>query len=48
MIEFHKMTCRQQLQEVNKAIYAVLAGGQSYSIGGRSLTAVLICWTEPL
>lgn len=38
MIEFHKMTCRQQLQEVNKAIYAVLAGGQSYSIGGRSLT----------
>lgn len=38
MAEFHEMTCEQQLAEVNKAIYAVLAGGQSYSIGSRSLT----------
>lgn len=37
-IEFEKMTKEQQLAEVNKAIYAVLAGGQSYSIGSRSLT----------
>ncbi len=38
MTEFHEMTCQQQLTEVNKAIYAVLAGGQSYAIGSRSLT----------
>lgn len=38
MTEFHEMTCQQQLAEVNKAIYAVLAGGQSYAIGSRSLT----------
>ena len=37
-VEFEKMTKEQQLAEVNKAIYAVLAGGQSYSIGSRSLT----------
>jgi hypothetical protein len=36
--EFHEMTKEQQLAEVNKAIYAVLAGGQSYTIGSRSLT----------
>lgn len=38
MAEFHEMTREQQLAEVNKAIYSVLAGGQSYSIGSRSLT----------
>ena len=38
MAEFQEMTKEQQLAEVNKAIYAVLAGGQSYSIGSRSLT----------
>lgn len=38
MPDFHEMTKEQQLAEVNKAIYAVLAGGQSYSIGSRSLT----------
>lgn len=38
MVEFQEMTKEQQLAEVNKAIYAVLAGGQSYSIGSRSLT----------
>lgn len=38
MTDFHEMTCQQQLAEVNKAIYAVLAGGQSYTIGSRSLT----------
>ena len=32
------MTKEEQLKEVNNAIYAVLAGGQSYSIGSRSLT----------
>jgi hypothetical protein len=36
--EFQEMTKEQQLAEVNKAIFAVLAGGQSYSIGSRSLT----------
>ena len=38
MPEFQDMTKEQQLAEVNKAIFAVLAGGQSYSIGSRSLT----------
>lgn len=38
MTEFSKMTRAEQLAEVNKAIYAVLAGGQSYTIGTRSLT----------
>lgn len=28
----------EMLEEVNKAIYTVLAGGQSYKIGSRSLT----------
>ena len=32
---FAEMTKEEQLKEVNNAIYAVLAGGQSYS---RSLT----------
>lgn len=31
-------TPQQRLQEVNKAIQAVLLGGQSYKIGTRSLT----------
>lgn len=35
---FADMTKEEQLKEVNNAIYAVLAGGQSYSIGSRSLT----------
>lgn len=38
MPDFHEMTKEQQLVEVNKAIFAVLSGGQSYSIGSRSLT----------
>lgn len=38
MPDFHEMTKEQQLAEVNKAIFAVLSGGQSYSIGSRSLT----------
>lgn len=29
---------RKQLEEVNSAISAVLAGGQSYKIGSRNLT----------
>lgn len=35
---FDNMTKTEQLAEINKAIYSVLAGGQSYSIGSRSLT----------
>lgn len=31
-------TKQDQLNEVNKAIQAVLVGGQSYKIGSRSLT----------
>ena len=31
-------TLQDQLNEVNKAIQAVLVGGQSYKIGSRSLT----------
>lgn len=38
MPDFHEMTKEEQLAEVNKAIFAVLAGGQSYTIGSRSLT----------
>lgn len=38
MADFHTMTREEQLAEINKAIYAVLAGGQSYTIGSRSLT----------
>lgn len=32
------LTAQQMLDEVNKAIYAVLVGGQSYQIGSRKLT----------
>ncbi len=32
------MTPEEMLAEVKKAIYTVLVGGQSYSIGSRSLT----------
>lgn len=31
-------TTAEMLEQVNKAISAVLAGGQSYKIGSRSLT----------
>lgn len=33
-----QMTTEQKLTEVNTAISKVLAGGQSYKIGSRSLT----------
>lgn len=32
------MTAAEMLAEVKKAIYTVLVGGQSYSIGSRSMT----------
>ena len=31
-------TNREMLSEINKAIYAILMGGQSYTIGSRKLT----------
>ena len=31
-------TAREQLENINEAIYSILAGGQSYKIGSRSLT----------
>lgn len=31
-------TPKEQLDAVNQAIYSILAGGQSYRIGTRSLT----------
>ena len=31
-------TAEQRLEEVNKAIQAVLLGGQSYKLGSRSVT----------
>ena len=31
-------TPKEQLDDVNQAIYSILAGGQSYRIGTRSLT----------
>ena len=34
----HNMSSKELLEEVNKAIVAVTAGGQSYKIGSRSLT----------
>lgn len=34
----NEYTPQQRLQEVNKAIQAILLGGQSYKIGTRSLT----------
>lgn len=33
-----KRELQMQLEQVNQAIASVLAGGQSYSIGGRQLT----------
>ena len=33
-----QMTKKQLYDEVDKAIYAILVGGQSYKIGSRSLT----------
>jgi hypothetical protein len=38
MADFAKMTLQEQLDEVNRAIASVLWGGQSYSIGSRSMT----------
>ena len=32
------MTKQQLYEEVDKAIYSILVGGQSYKIGSRSLT----------
>ena len=31
-------TVREQLENINEAIYNILSGGQSYKIGSRSLT----------
>ena len=31
-------TAREQLENINETIYNILAGGQSYKIGSRSLT----------
>lgn len=38
MAETKNLTATEMLEEVNKAIYAVLVGGQSYQIGSRKLT----------
>lgn len=38
MAETKNLTAPEMLEEVNKAIYAVLVGGQSYQIGSRKLT----------
>jgi len=38
MLDLEGMTTEQMLEEVNKAIMAVMVGGQSYKIGSRSLT----------
>lgn len=38
MADVNELTREQLLQEVNKAIYAITVGGQSYKIGSRSLT----------
>lgn len=37
-LDISDYTPRQMLAEVNKAIQAILVGGQSYKIGSRSLT----------
>lgn len=37
-IDFGNISPKDALAQVNEAIYAVLHGGQSYSIGSRSLT----------
>jgi hypothetical protein len=33
-----ELTPEKMLEEVNKAIYAIMVGGQSYKIGSRELT----------
>lgn len=38
MSDVQELTTEQMLIEVNKAIYNVLVGGQSYQIGSRKLT----------
>lgn len=38
MQELPEMTPEELLQNVNKAIYAICVGGQSYQIGSRKLT----------
>ena len=38
MMEIPFGTQEEQLEVVNKAIYTILVGGQSYKIGSRSLT----------
>lgn len=38
MDNFEDLTPKTMLGEINKAIAKVLAGGQSYKIGSRSLT----------
>jgi hypothetical protein len=38
MDEIKNMTKKELLAEVEKAIYTILVGGQSYKIGSRSLT----------
>ncbi len=37
-METGNLTASEMLTEVNKAIYTVLVGGQSYKIGSRQLT----------
>jgi len=37
-MENHQYDAKQRLAEVNKAIQAVLLGGQSYKLGTRSVT----------
>ena len=36
--ELEELTPKEMLLAVNKAIYTITVGGQSYSIGSRSLT----------
>ena len=38
MMEIPFGTQEEQLEAVNKSIYTILVGGQSYKIGSRSLT----------
>lgn len=38
MIELNDLPMQDQLDQINKAITAVLAGGQNYKIASRSLT----------
>lgn len=38
MQELPEMTPEELLQNVNKAIYTICVGGQSYQIGSRKLT----------